>query len=452
MESLEPEKARQWAEAVATCYPLQPYPGWRFNVAWDSVVPEVKTRQSLWEYFKARQIEGKIKFNWYFDLCLYLYLGNDLSSQLFIAGCIEPNEFYFLSQILSPGMTFIDIGANEGLYTLFAAKLVGSEGQVLAFEPSQREFDRLQANLALNQVSNVQPFQLALSNTSGNQQLQIAENEHSGQNTLGEFAYAGVACAGVEMVPVRPLDEVLQEVGVRYVDVMKMDVEGAEFSVLEGARQTLERDRPLLLLELVEQALHNQGSSVAKVLNFLDSLGYKIFLFGPYTGLPIPPNHRSLEGMNVIAAHPERAWSLLSEQSQIEHLRMELSHAQTEANQFQVQLQHTQEQIEAELQQIQQQAQQQIQQQIQQQMQQQMQQRIQQQMQQQEFDQKLAEIKEELARTQTELQQNKQIKETLQALLETTRNQVAAMETSKFWQLRQRWLNLKQKIRVPFKR
>ncbi len=165
-----------------------------------------------------------------------------------------------------------------------------------------------------------------------------------------------------------------------------------------------------------------------EVLNFLESLGYKIFIFGKYTGLPVPAGQAYLEGMNVIAAHPERLWDFLSEQAQIEHLQTELSYAQADASQFHMELKQTQENLKMQSERLRQQVQQQMQ-------------------QQQEFHEQLTEIREELAKTQLELQQNKQVKEDLQAILEVTRNQVAAMESSKFWQLRQRWLNLKQKIR-----
>ena len=63
---------------------------------------------------------------------LRLHLGNDVSRQIFIAGCYDPNEFAFLDRYLRPGMTFIDAGANEGVYTVFAAQRVGSEGCVWA--------------------------------------------------------------------------------------------------------------------------------------------------------------------------------------------------------------------------------------------------------------------------------------------------------------------------------
>ena len=76
-----------------------------------------------------------------------MFLGHDVSSQVYIAGCFEPNEIVFLDRILKPGMTLVDAGANDGLYTVFAASRVGPKETVWAFEPSNRELARLKHNV-----------------------------------------------------------------------------------------------------------------------------------------------------------------------------------------------------------------------------------------------------------------------------------------------------------------
>jgi FkbM family methyltransferase len=86
---------------------------------------------------------------------------------MFVGGSFEPNEFAWLDTILRPGMTFVDVGANDGLYALFAAQRVGPQGKVLAIEPSQREFMRLDRNLRLNRLTNVRAFRLAASSQYG---------------------------------------------------------------------------------------------------------------------------------------------------------------------------------------------------------------------------------------------------------------------------------------------
>jgi FkbM family methyltransferase len=208
-------------------------------------------------------------------------LGNDLSRQIYIAGCIDPNEFAFLDRYLQPGMTFFDAGANEGVYTIFAAQRVGSGGTVWAFEPSPREFDRLRSNLHLNglDLPNLRLFPFALADRSGRAQLTIAEDEHAGQNTLGKFAYETVAAAEKHMVDLRRLDDLVAEQPPARIDVVKLDVEGAELSLLRGAVSTLERYRPIVLFEVSEASLAHQDHRREELLAFLRAQHYTLYLF-----------------------------------------------------------------------------------------------------------------------------------------------------------------------------
>jgi FkbM family methyltransferase len=419
LDTLQPDELSQLASAIAIAYPLALTPGWYFDVAFNTPEPGVRSRRKIWEYARSTQ-PCTIPFAWYSPLKLQLYLGNDLSRQLFISGTYDPNEFYGLSQVLSPGMTVLDVGANEGLYSLFAAQQVTTSGMVVAFEPSQREFDRLQTNLTLNQLAQVKPLQLALANVNTRQVLKVADGEHSGQNTLGDFAYEGVNCLQTETVELRRLDDLLPELGIQQVDVIKMDVEGAEFAVLQGAQATLQHYRPLLMLEFVDQALQNQGSSCAEVVQFLHDLGYKLLVLGPLTGVPVPTTGAAAHNTNAIAVHSERHWPTLSEAEQTANLIQELEQTQQRLARTEAKRQQTQV----------------------------------------DFDRQVRALKkkmtdaaivaaEELAATQVELDQNKQVKEEVQRALEATRNQIVAMESSKFWQFRDRWLNLKRKLGLP---
>jgi FkbM family methyltransferase len=421
IDTLESELLIDLAEKIASHEPLELVPGWHFDSGWESQKPPVQLRRMIWDEIKQRGLESRISFTWYDQLKIFLHLGNDISSQLFVEGRYDPNEFYFLNQLLSPGMTVVDLGANEGLYTLFAAKHVGDSGMVLAFEPSLREFQRLQNNLVLNkEITNVQPFQIALSNTSGTQLLKVAADNHSGQNTLGDFIYEGVTCLKAETITVRRLDDVLEELAVESVDLIKIDVEGAEFLVFEGARKTLERDRPLILFELVDQALQKQGSSTHDLLSYLRNLGYEIFAWGDFTGLPIKTTQGSLPDGNLIAAHPSRSWNLVNDIDQVRFLQVEFEKTQTMLKQTKDQLQFTHQeivQLQSQLSQLQ---------------------NVQN-----ELQNDLQFTKDGLEKTKVELQQNKEMKEQVQAVLG---NQIAAMESSKFWQLRNQWIAFRKRF------
>ncbi|WP_421659092.1 FkbM family methyltransferase [Leptothermofonsia sp. ETS-13] len=417
-----PNRVMELAEEVIYTRPLKPYPGWYFNIEWDSPEPVIRLRRAIWEYFRKKQLEERIIIPWYQDLRIFLYLGNDFSSQQFIAGCYEPNEFYYLNQILRPGMTFLDIGANDGIYALFASRCVGERGLVLAFEPSQREFKNLQENINLNQLSNIQTFQLALSNTEGITTLKIADFEHSGQNTFGEFVHDVVACEQIESVPVKRLDNVIETANIQAIDVIKIDIEGAEFSVLQGAQNLLKQHHPLLLLEVFDEALQRQGSSAETLMSFLRSQGYKLFTFGRFVGVPVQfeSDYPLSKSFNIIAAHPNRKWVGLSEAEQQPILHQELEGTRQLLARVEGDLERSQTKlhdVDLEFQRL----------------------KYKHDLMEYELSEKLRHLKQGNVELKEQLQQT-------QTALEQAQTTITALTSSKFWQLRNCWLGLKRAL------
>ncbi len=293
---LEIAKAASWTR------PLTPYPGWYFGIAEDNPNDMTKLRMAIWRYCNRRKLRRTIIVEWYDDLLVHLFLGNDTSRCLFVGGCIEPNEFAFLDSFLKPGMTFVDGGANDGLYTLFAAKRLGSKGTVLAVEPSAREVQRLRSNLTLNRLGNVKISRAALSNTTAKASLKIAGYEHEGHNTLGGFAHEGVVCIHEELVQLKRLDELFFECGLKRLDALKLDIEGAEYAALEGAKTILEEQQPLILLELNDKALLAQGRTAKDVVSLLVSMNYQIHSYDQSSGRPVLTKNYTALSSNIIAA------------------------------------------------------------------------------------------------------------------------------------------------------
>jgi FkbM family methyltransferase len=292
------------AESIAFLRPLVPYPKWRFDA--DLANPDLafQLRRWIWEYCEARKHEIPIVTPWHSGTRLRLFLGNDTSRQIYVAGCIDPNEFAFIDRFLQPGMTFLDVGANEGVYSIFAAKRVGRRGTVWAFEPSTRELARLQHNLDLNHLT-ARIFPLALSDYAGQAELTIAEDNHAGQNTLGAFAYE-IEAERKDLVEVRPLDDILETNPLSRLDLMKVDVEGAELRLFRGAVATLRKYRPVLLFEVAENSLRHQGATRQEVLDFLRAENYLFSNFDPSNGLACT----ALPGIfddNMIAVPAEQA-------------------------------------------------------------------------------------------------------------------------------------------------
>ena len=301
----------RWLARCAVPSPvLRPYPGWRLGSG-EKRSGRLSTwlRRQIWYAVNAPVLTA-----WLDGLSVYAYPGNETSRAVFITGLYEPNEFFLLSQVLRPGMTFVDAGANMGLYTLFAARKIGERGVVLAIEPSTRECQRLLKNVAVNSLSNVRVLQNAVSDSHSEVDLLVAEDARSGHNTLGAFAY-DTSLATRESVHAERLDDIVQREGLSRVDIIKLDIEGAELRALKGAVGILDRFRPLLLLELADRALRHQDSSSSQIWDFCRQRGYKLFAFDPHTGLPVLAQQRSYyDSENVVAApdsyEPAAAWRI----------------------------------------------------------------------------------------------------------------------------------------------
>lgn len=278
------------AATLARSKPLAPQAGWYFDVAAEDPSRLVQFRRDLWQYYKDRAIQRPVTYRWYDGLRVHLFLGNDLSLCMYVGGAFEPNEFALLRKVLRPGMTYVDAGANDGLYSLFASRKVGDHGRVIAIEPSHREYERLLANLSLNKASNVEALKLALGADEGEVTLAIAEEGHEGQNTIGTaVSNPKVATQTHEVVPMRTLDTLVEERGLTRVDAVKLDVEGSEVDALEGAKRTIERYRPLLQIEAEEERLASQHRTKTELLGILGDHGYDAYIFDAHTGQLRPP-------------------------------------------------------------------------------------------------------------------------------------------------------------------
>ena len=260
-------------------------PGWRFDNGATDPRQLTQFRRDLWNYYAEHGIKEPVEFRWYDGLRVKLLLGNDMSLCLYVGGSFEPNEFVFLQAVLKPGMVFLDGGANDGLYSLFAARRVGPSGVVVAVEPSKREYERLVANLGLNRLAGVRPLKVALGRERGSGMLAIAEEGHEGQNTIGaRVSNPTVQTTRHETVRVETIDELVGGEGLKRLDFVKLDVEGSEVDVLEGARSAIARFKPLMLLEAEDERLASQERTKADFVRVVTGLGYELWVFDSETG------------------------------------------------------------------------------------------------------------------------------------------------------------------------
>ncbi len=181
----------------------------------------------------------------------------------------EPIETRWILDRLRPGDTFVDVGANVGYFTLLAARAVGEEGRVFAFEPDPDNFELLARNIELNHLTNVVPVQRAVSDRCGPAQLYLSERNKGDHRIFP----AGERRDSIEVLTVS-LDSYLGDEP--DVDVVKIDTQGAEVPVLLGMGSILRWSPPALVVEFWPKGLAGCGATGSQLLRLLAARGFSI--------------------------------------------------------------------------------------------------------------------------------------------------------------------------------
>jgi FkbM family methyltransferase len=194
-----------------------------------------------------------------------------------LTGRYEPQETALIRHLLRPGMTFVDVGANWGYFTLVGAHLVGPAGSVLAIEADPRACRALRANLAKNKMTSVAVHNIAASDGDG--RLSFQEYEPHARDT-GNF---GVAQSTLIVehgrrveIDAHALDDVLDRAGIERVHVLKIDIEGGEARAMAGLRRRLSAHLvDAISMELHPYHLRDLGTSAAQLIAELRGHGYR---------------------------------------------------------------------------------------------------------------------------------------------------------------------------------
>lgn len=224
-----------------------------------------RVQQSMWV---AAPVCGGARLMWI-----------DLRDRYVSLSCLQDSyemvESRFIRGVLREGDVFVDVGANIGWFTILASTIVGESGHIYAFEPRRPIVDYLQRTVELNRLeSMVTVYPIGLSNEETSETLMwFVTSDNGGSGTLCRND------AGPDMVrqsiEVRRLDAL--DLG--HVDVIKMDVEGAEFLVSQGARMTIERDRPIILSEILPKELQRvSGCPLQEYFDFFLSNNYYAYI------------------------------------------------------------------------------------------------------------------------------------------------------------------------------
>jgi FkbM family methyltransferase len=183
-----------------------------------------------------------------------------------VQGRFESAEVETLMDAARPGTVAVDIGANVGIFTVPLARAVGTDGAVWAFEPLPENVGRLHANVSENQLSNVRLFAAAASETDGALSFSIASDSAYGSTRV---VFSGRATGTSLTVPAVRLDTEWRRLGMPFVSVIKIDVEGAELAVLRGSEGVIRHCRPVLLLEAAD------SDELAEIEKYLSPFNYE---------------------------------------------------------------------------------------------------------------------------------------------------------------------------------
>ena len=217
----------------------------------------------------------------------------------------EDAEIAFVERLLRLGMTVVDAGAHHGLYTLLASKCVGRDGRVIAFEPSPRERKRLRRHLWVNRCKNVDVQSCALGEERREADFFLVEGREDWCNSLREPQIDGTTVT--VRVEVERADDVLEKLGVRQVDFIKLDVEGAELSSLRGACRTLASSRPVILAEVQDLRTRPWGYAAREIIDFLERADYGWFALTANSNLRPISTQLETYNANLVALPEERA-------------------------------------------------------------------------------------------------------------------------------------------------
>jgi FkbM family methyltransferase len=201
-----------------------------------------------------------------------------MGGSIYWSGYHHLNECLYLKSFLKPEMTFVDAGANQGEFTLFAAKRL-SAGKVYSFEPVQTNLESLRRNIALNGFDNVTVVPKGLYHEHKELPIYTSHDtvlnggRHEGLSTIYPDDYRKDLEQTIELVP---FDELLLHELERF-DFLKIDIEGAEWYALKGMQQSLEKFHPQILIELNADTAKNAGYEVNDLIHFLRELNYRSY-------------------------------------------------------------------------------------------------------------------------------------------------------------------------------
>lgn len=226
-----------------------------------------------------RHVHGKTRVpDFDGNLDLELSLSDHMQRRIFWTGYYNRRMVVLFDRMLKAGMTVIDVGANLGEISMTTAKRVGRAGRVIAFEPVDAIADQLQANATRNHLDQITIVRAGLSDAPADNipvYASCGQDDLDDENAgLGSLFGGRQGAPELQRIPITTLDIWLAAHPVDRIDLIKIDIEGAELPCLRGAEGALRRFRPVLIVEIQDTTATTAGYRASDILAFLSGLGY----------------------------------------------------------------------------------------------------------------------------------------------------------------------------------
>jgi FkbM family methyltransferase len=202
------------------------------------------------------------------------YLNDTIKKTLSQGAPWEPNIVELIHQYAREGTISIDLGSHNGMHLLSMSQAVGKTGTVIGFEPQTKLFAELVHNMQLNHCENVKVYRCAVGSHFDEVQMNVAWTTNEGGTAIGQ---------GGDFAPLIPLDSL----NLSPVSLIKIDVEGYEDKVIAGAMQTIRKNHPYIIIELMDSNEEQRTKRDATIAN-LEQMGYFVTKLCGWDWLAIP--------------------------------------------------------------------------------------------------------------------------------------------------------------------
>ncbi len=250
-----------------------------FRYATNRFIDLVNPRSIYWRFLIRTRPESPIITKLWGGQKVRIYPRDVIGKTIFVSGIFEKAEAMYVSKFLKPGMVFFDLGANLGQYTLLAATCVGIDGRVHSFEPSDRMFSELEYNVNLNDLSHICILnKVAVSNTAGQAKFSRYEPGAEVFGSLGAQQRDNKVIIDHDIVNTITLDAYVENKKINHIDLIKVDIEGAELLAMQGAKNILAKsDAPGILIEMADINTVGLGYFAVDIWDYLNNFGYTFY-------------------------------------------------------------------------------------------------------------------------------------------------------------------------------